>query len=59
MQIMQEEIFAPIVPVVTYKNIDEVIAAHLGPWQTAGALHLQQRPEATSTRYSAEHHRAA
>jgi len=26
MQIMQEEIFAPIVPVVTYKNIDEVIA---------------------------------
>ncbi len=26
MQIMQEEIFAPIVPVMTYKNIDEVIA---------------------------------
>jgi aldehyde dehydrogenase (NAD+) len=26
MQIMQEEIFAPIVPVVTYRNIDEVIA---------------------------------
>src|SRR4029077_8067250 len=26
MQIMQEEIFAPIVPVVTYKTIDEVIA---------------------------------
>jgi len=26
MQIMQEEIFAPIVPVVTYQNIDEVIA---------------------------------
>jgi aldehyde dehydrogenase (NAD+) len=26
MQIMQEEIFAPIVPVVTYTNIDEVIA---------------------------------
>jgi aldehyde dehydrogenase (NAD+) len=26
MQIMQEEIFAPIVPVVTYKNLDEVIA---------------------------------
>ena len=25
MQIMQEEIFAPIVPVVTYRNIDEVI----------------------------------
>src|SRR5262245_27111700 len=25
MQIMQEEIFAPIVPVVAYKNIDEVI----------------------------------
>ena len=25
MQILQEEIFAPIVPVVTYKNIDEVI----------------------------------
>jgi aldehyde dehydrogenase (NAD+) len=25
MQIMHEEIFAPIVPVVTYKNIDEVI----------------------------------
>ena len=25
MQIMQEEIFAPIVPVVTYKDIDEVI----------------------------------
>jgi aldehyde dehydrogenase (NAD+) len=25
MQIMQEEIFAPIVPVVTYSNIDEVI----------------------------------
>jgi aldehyde dehydrogenase (NAD+) len=25
MQIMQEEIFAPIVPVVTYKSIDEVI----------------------------------
>src|SRR6185436_4664958 len=25
MQIMQEEIFAPIVPVVTYKNIDDVI----------------------------------
>jgi aldehyde dehydrogenase (NAD+) len=25
MQIMQEEIFAPIVPVVTYKNMDEVI----------------------------------
>ena len=25
MQIMQEEIFAPIVPVVTYKNLDEVI----------------------------------
>ncbi len=25
MQIMQEEIFAPIVPVVTYQNIDEVI----------------------------------
>jgi aldehyde dehydrogenase (NAD+) len=25
MQIMQEEIFAPIVPVLTYKNIDEVI----------------------------------
>jgi len=26
MQIMQEEIFAPIVPVVTYRNLDEVIA---------------------------------
>ena len=26
MQIMQEEIFAPIVPVMTYKSIDEVIA---------------------------------
>jgi aldehyde dehydrogenase (NAD+) len=26
MQIMQEEIFAPIVPVVTYKTIDDVIA---------------------------------
>ncbi len=26
MQIMQEEIFAPIVPVLTYKSIDEVIA---------------------------------
>ena len=26
MQIMQEEVFAPIVPVVTYKDIDEVIA---------------------------------
>jgi aldehyde dehydrogenase (NAD+) len=26
MQIMQEEIFAPIVPVVTYRNVDEVIA---------------------------------
>ncbi len=26
MQIMQEEIFAPIVPVMTYTNIDEVIA---------------------------------
>jgi aldehyde dehydrogenase (NAD+) len=26
MQIMQEEIFAPIVPVMTYKTIDEVIA---------------------------------
>jgi len=26
MQIMQEEIFAPIVPVMTYRNIDEVIA---------------------------------
>ena len=25
MQIMQEEIFAPIVPVMTYRNIDEVI----------------------------------
>src|SRR5688572_15059717 len=25
MQILQEEIFAPIVPVVTYKNLDEVI----------------------------------
>jgi len=25
MQIMQEEIFAPVVPVVTYKNLDEVI----------------------------------
>ena len=25
MLIMQEEIFAPIVPVVTYKKIDEVI----------------------------------
>ena len=25
MQIMQEEIFAPIVPVVTYRNLDEVI----------------------------------
>jgi len=25
MQIMQEEIFAPIVPLVTYKNLDEVI----------------------------------
>ena len=25
MQIMQEEIFAPIVPVLTYKSIDEVI----------------------------------
>ena len=26
MQIMQDEVFAPIVPVVTYKDIDEVIA---------------------------------
>src|SRR4029077_1405053 len=26
MQIMQEEIFAPIVPVVTYRHLDEVIA---------------------------------
>jgi aldehyde dehydrogenase (NAD+) len=26
MQIMQEEIFAPIVPLVTYRNLDEVIA---------------------------------
>ena len=42
MQIMQEEIFAPIVPVMTYKNIDEVIGTS-GPWQAVGALHLQQR----------------
>ncbi len=45
MQIMQEEIFAPIVPVVTYREPRRSHRAHLGPRQTAGALYLQQRPE--------------
>jgi len=34
MQIMQEEIFAPIVPVVTYKNLDEVIRHISGRWSS-------------------------
>ncbi len=37
MLIMQEEIFAPIVPVLTYKNIDEVIG-YIEPAQAPGAL---------------------
>jgi aldehyde dehydrogenase (NAD+) len=42
MQIMQEEIFAPIVPVVTYKNIDEVIQ-HISSRGKPLALYIYSR----------------
>ena len=46
MQIMQEEIFAPIVPVVTYKNIDEVIA-HISGRAKPLALYIYSNDQDT------------
>ena len=58
MQIMQEEIFAPIVPVVTYKNIDEVIG-HISGRGKPLALYIYSNNQTTSTRCSSGPHRAA
>jgi aldehyde dehydrogenase (NAD+) len=44
MQIMQEEIFAPIVPVVTYRNIDEVIA-HISGRAKPLALYIYSKDQ--------------
>ena len=46
MQIMQEEIFAPIVPVVTYTNIDEVIGHITGRGKPL-ALYLYSNNQST------------
>ncbi len=46
MSIMQEEIFAPIVPVVTYKNIDEVIG-HISRRGKPLALYLYSNDQNT------------
>jgi aldehyde dehydrogenase (NAD+) len=46
MQIMQEEIFAPIVPVVTYRNIDEVIA-HISGRAKPLALYIYSNDQNT------------
>jgi aldehyde dehydrogenase (NAD+) len=57
MLIMQEEIFGPIVPVLTYKNIDEVIAyvsSRPSPWRST----FTATANTTSRSYSAEPHRA-
>ena len=58
MLIMQEEIFGPIVPVMTYRNIDEVITRIAGwpkPWPSTSTA----TSKATSIKYSAEPHRVA
>jgi aldehyde dehydrogenase (NAD+) len=39
MLIMQEEIFGPIVPVMTYRNIDEVIT-YISSWPKPLALYI-------------------
>ena len=41
MLIMQEEIFGPIVPVLTYKDVAEVITYIFELVETPGALYLQ------------------
>ncbi len=46
MQILQEEIFAPIVPVVTYQNLDEVIA-HITRGGKPLALYIYSNDQAT------------
>ena len=46
MQIMQEEIFAPIVPVVTYETIDEVIR-HISGRAKPLALYIYSNDRAT------------
>ena len=46
MQIMQEEIFAPIVPVVTYKSLDEVIG-HITRGGKPLALYIYSNDQAT------------
>jgi len=46
MQIMQEEIFAPIVPVVTYRHIDEVIA-HISGRAKPLALYIYSNDQST------------
>lgn len=49
MQIMQEEIFAPIVPVVTYRNIDEVIG-HISGRAKPLALYIYSQDRNTIDR---------
>ena len=46
MQIMQEEIFAPIVPVVTYRSLDEVIG-HITRGGKPLALYIYSNDQAT------------
>jgi aldehyde dehydrogenase (NAD+) len=45
MLIIQEEIFGPIVPVVTYKNLDEVIT-YISSWPKPLALYIYSNSRA-------------
>ena len=49
MLIMQEEIFGPIVPVLTYKNLDEVIT-YISSWPKPLALYLYSNSQNTIDR---------
>ncbi len=44
MEIDREEIFGPVLPVIAYADIDEVIAPHQRQAEAAGALRLRPRP---------------
>ena len=44
-KVMEDEIFGPILPILTYKSLNEAFATDRGDAATACGIHLQSRPE--------------
>ena len=64
--VMQEEIFGPVLPVLTYRSLQEAEGVHQGPREATGAVPVHQRqehaealpaPRALRRRVRQRHHR--